>query len=486
MKNNVRLERTRLDRLRFALLKDQLQKAYADVPFYTDAFNRKGLNPQNLKTIEDLKAYPIINKADIQKDESRFLSKKFACKHCYRSHSSGSTGRPLWVSFDKNAWIRKKYLIKMRARRECGLYMGQQVAIFDTDPPEELAKRNKKKFFSNPILTARYFSIFEDSAKSIDGLAHWRPQNIDSLPSHLFQLAQAVNQKQLKLSSIKRIFTSSEYLEPNMKQFIAQAFDAAVFDIYGCTEIKEVAWECERHEGYHINEDEVLVEILDGDEPACRGEVGDIVITDLRNQAMPLIRYRIEDRGLFRPGPCSCGRTFALMAPSAGRSSDFIITPDGHKLSPYRFTTAIEKIDGLLQYQLIQEDVQSITVKAIMAEQTGAQELREIQKRIQAVVVEPMDIKVKACEKIDIEENGKFKVVKNRVKEPVKAPQKTRIQSQENMSAFNIIQHYATMAFNVLLKPYYVVSLPKHVQVEVTTFCNMNCLSCGRRDIIGK
>jgi len=196
-----------------------------------------------------------------------------------------------------------------------------------------------------------------------------------------------------------------------------------VFDIYGCTEIKEIAWECERHNGYHINEDEVLVEILNGNKPVDWDEVGDIVITDLRNKAMPLIRYRIGDRGLFRPGPCSCGRTFALMAPLAGRSSDFIITPNGHRLSPYLFTTAIEKINGLLQYQLVQEDVQSIIVKAIMAEQNGALELKNIKERIQAVVVEPMDIKVEACEKIDNEENGKFKVVKNRVKELVKTPQ---------------------------------------------------------------
>ena len=112
------------------------------------------------------------------------------------------------------------------------------------------------------------------------------------------------------------------------------------------------------------------------------------------------------------------------MAPSAGRCSDFIITPDGHKLSPYRFTTAIEKINGLLQYQFIQEDVQSIIVKAIMSGKDWTrQELREIQKRIQAVVAEPMDIKVETCKKIDIEENGKFKVVKNIVKEPVKTRQ---------------------------------------------------------------
>ena len=95
-----------------------------------------------------------------------------------------------------------------------------------------------------------------------------------------------------------------------MRKFIEKAFGAEVFDIYGCTEIKEIAWECEKHEGYHINEDDVYVEILHGESPAKPGEVGDIVLTDLRNKAMPLIRYRIGDRGLLIAGNCSCGRTF--------------------------------------------------------------------------------------------------------------------------------------------------------------------------------
>ena len=423
MKKNIRMARADLERLRFKLLRSQLIDAYENILFYHKAFKLRGLVPQNFSSIKEIRDYPVITKADIQKDDSIFLSKKFKPGKVKQSHSSGSTGRPLWVSFDPDTWIRKKYLSKLRSRTECGMKLGERVAIYDTDSAEALMRRSQMKLFSNPLIKAKYFSIFADPNDGITELLKWAPQNIDSLPSHLFQIALAMEQNAVEPSAFKRIFTSSEYLEPNMRRYIKDRYAADVFDIYGCTEIKEIAWECERHNGYHINEDEVLVEILNGNKPVDWDEVGDIVITDLRNKAMPLIRYRIGDRGLFRPGPCSCGRTFALMAPLAGRSSDFIITPNGHRLSPYLFTTAIEKINGLLQYQLVQEDVQSIIVKAIMAEQNGALELKNIKERIQAVVVEPMDIKVEACEKIDNEENGKFKVVKNRVKELVKTPQ---------------------------------------------------------------
>lgn len=415
MKKNLRMPRDELDRMRIELLKSQLLDAYENIPFYRTAFKRNGLDPNKFNRINDILDYPVITRAEIQKDDSKFQSIKIDSGKVKRSHSSGSTGRPLWVNFDSNTWIRKKYLSKLRSRMECGMKLGEKAAIFDTDPPEKLAQRNQSVLFSTPLLKAKFFSIFNSSEIQVAELLQWSPQNIDSPPSHLFQLAIDMERGQIRPDSVQRIFTSSEYLEPNMRRYIQGRYAAEVFDIYGCTEVKEIAWECDRHNGYHINEDEVYVEILNGQVPAKPGEVADIVLTDLRNKAMPLIRYRIGDRGMLLPGRCSCGRVFSRMAPVAGRSSDFIITPSGLKLSPYRFTTVLEKVSGLMQYQLVQEDGQSIIVKAVMDIPPNARMLQEIQKKMHAIVVEPMEIRIGFYDKIDIEENGKFKVVKSGV-----------------------------------------------------------------------
>ena len=415
VKRALKMSRSELSRLRFNLLKNQLVRAYEDVGFYHDAFVQRGLNPHNFQNIEEFTEYPIIDKQDIQQNFSCFISNKVSINDLNKSHSSGSTGRPLWTYFDRKSWVRKKYFSKLRARMECGLKLGEKIAIFDTDPPSELEKRNKQIIFSNPALKTKYVSIFDTPRKNIEDLIKFRPQNVDSIPSHLFQLAMVIREDKIKLRSIKRIFTSSEYLEPNMRQFIRQTFDSELFDIYGCTEIKEVAWECQNHKGYHINEDEVFVESVNDLTSLKQGEIGDIILTDLRNKAMPLIRYRIGDRGSLIGGNCRCGRFFSRMAPAAGRSSEYITTPSGKRISSYRFTTAIEKTRGLLQYQFIQEAIDSVTVKVIMAKSECEKELLEIQNKIILAFGEDMNIHVERCDKIDLEKNGKYKVVKSKI-----------------------------------------------------------------------
>jgi phenylacetate-CoA ligase len=103
------------------------------------------------------------------------------------------------------------------------------------------------------------------------------------------------------------------------------------------------------------------------------------------------------------------------MVPTAGRASEYIATPGGSKISPYRFTTAIEKTRGLLQYQLIQETLDSITVKVIMDGQNNDKEIMGIQENIRTVLGDDMSIHVEICDKIKLEENGKYKVVKSKI-----------------------------------------------------------------------
>ena len=160
MKKNIRMARADLDRLRFKLLRSQLIDAYENIPFYYKSFKLRGLIPQNFSSIKQIRDYPVLTRADIQKEGLNFFSKKFKPGKVKQSHSSGSTGRPLWVSFDPDTWIRKKYLSKLRSRTECGMKLGERVAIYDTDSAEALTRRNQAKLFYNPLIKAKYFSIF--------------------------------------------------------------------------------------------------------------------------------------------------------------------------------------------------------------------------------------------------------------------------------------------------------------------------------------
>jgi phenylacetate-CoA ligase len=186
-----------------------------------------------------------------------------------------------------------------------------------------------------------------------------------------------------------------------------------VYDHFGCTEVKEVAWQCPQQSGYHINEDEIICEVLVDGNPAPPGEMGDIVVTDLHNRAMPLIRYRIGDQGMLTPDACSCGIKFSMMLPTGGRASDHILLPDGVMFSPYQFTTAIEKIPNLQQYQIVQKSREVLELHLIAPIAERARVHSAVLEKINAVVSGKMRVVVQFQEKLTIEENGKFRVVKN-------------------------------------------------------------------------
>ena len=419
MKKNPWISRDKLDRIRVDLLKEQIKNISNNIPFYQAIFKKSNLLLSDFTTINDLRKLPIVTKEDIRGKTDKFLNKHLDFRKFLKSHSSGSTGQPFWSYFDRRSWIRKKYTSKLRARMACGMKLGEKVAIFESEPVDKCEALNNKHFARNFLLKVMRFSIYEDFEKTFIRLSEFKPQNIYGPPNYFFQLAQFVKKKNVSISFLKRIYTSSEYLESPVKNIMRNVFQVDIFDVYGSTEFKEVAWECKYHQGYHLNEDEVICEILNENKPAPPGEVGDIVLTDLRNRAMPLIRYRIKDRGKFLDEICPCGRTFSLMQPLAGRASEYIQLSNGEKLSPFLFTTSIEKIQGLAQYQLIQKSENDLIVNVILLEGTNKEVLSKIEKILRNVTKELMRISIQECQKISVEENVKFKVVKNLVQEGI-------------------------------------------------------------------
>jgi phenylacetate-CoA ligase len=294
---------------------------------------------------------------------------------------------------------------------------GEKVAIFSAELPEKSIKTNIRQIVQNLVLKTENFSISDNLENGLNQLCRFRPQNAYGPPGFFFYLARAAKQKNISTAYLQRIYTSSEFLAQSSAQFIQDVFQARIYDIYGSTEFKEVAWECDHHRGYHINEDEVICEILDKETPARPWEVGDIVLTDLLNRAMPLIRYRTKDRGIMIEGSCPCGRTLSLMRPVAGRASEYVQLPDGDQLSPYLFTTSIERCRGLLQYQFIQTNKSDLLVKVILDEGAGEGVASEIEAISKLITKGTMNITVEKTQHISIEENGKFKVVKNLLKD---------------------------------------------------------------------
>ncbi len=319
------------------------------------------------------------------------------------SNSSGSTGEPFRVYYDPRAWATLKILVKLRARRACGTQPTDRVALLDAVPPSSAQPR--------PAARVARISILQPAATVASELAAFGPDTVYGLPSALLEAAEELAARGVRLR-VRRVFTSGELLRPAARQAIADAFGARVFDVYGSSETKEVAWECQAG-GMHVNADVVRLEVLDdASRPVPDGVEGNLVATLLVNRAMPLLRYRIGDRGSLLTERCDCGHPFPLLGVVTGRRADVMVLAGGRRVSPYALTCAMEQVGDMLRYQVTQLEPARLRVSAIL--DPGADRNRiagRIRSVIQGEIAHFLETDVEFVDRLPTGPRAKFRVV---------------------------------------------------------------------------
>jgi phenylacetate-CoA ligase len=322
----------------------------------------------------------------------------------YSSASSGSTGEPFRVYYEPRAWATLKYLVKLRARMACGVRPTDRVAILDACKPIGRPVRGSG-------LPWTWISILQPATAIASELERFAPNAIYGLPSALLDAGRLLQQEGRALG-VRAVFTSGELLQGPVRERLSHAFAAPVFDIYGTSETKEIAWECPGS-GMHVNADVVHLEAVDEDgrnQPP--GVEGELVATLLINRAMPLIRYRTGDRGILRAEHCSCGRATPLLGVVTGRTVDMLVLRGGQRISPYALTCAIERVPGLLRYQISQLDQERVRVRAILdsaADQT--QVTAQVRTALRHEVAPFLNADVEFVDRLPTGPRAKFRVV---------------------------------------------------------------------------
>ncbi len=408
--------RAKIQETQFERLRQQLLYCEKNVPYYKALFKDIGIEPAALRDLHQLERLPYLTKAIAREHHSALRGQAYLGKDVQKSFSSGSTGEPFATFFDTLSWYRKKYLVKLRARFACGMALRERVAILECDEADSIARRNSNTWLQDQLLKVRVFSLYEEPAILLDQLREFAPQNIYAYPSHLLELAQADLTAEPLIAGVKRLFTSSEFLSQGLKTRLEARYQAEIYDHYGSTEFKEIAWQCPEQGWYHINHEDVICEVVNEHGPVLN-EPGEVVVTDLRNKAMPLLRFKLGDLAVKSNTPCGCGYSGDSIKPLGGRSSDYFVFEGGQEISPYRFTMAIEAVQGMLQYQLVQLGVNSIQVNIVWRNDELAAQADDVREHIlhvlnEAGVQSNVSIDVRRCQSINNEENGKFKVVK--------------------------------------------------------------------------
>lgn len=198
-------------------------------------------------------------------------------------------------------------------------------------------------------------------------------------------------------------------LDDATRGLIGSTFHAEVFDYYGAAELGCIAWECAQHNGYHVNADTVVLEVLADGEPARPGQMGRIVCTGLHGFAMPFIRYDIGDLGVLSDAGCPCGRGLPLLASLAGRADDFFVAPNGAMRSPSVIVNRVKLIPGIAQFRFVQRSMRHISACIVPAEGFSARTLEDVERTMAQIMGDGVRIDVRAAAEIGPDPSGKIR-----------------------------------------------------------------------------
>ena len=341
------MSREQLSELQLKRLKETVKHAI-NSPFYKEVFEREGLTPDDIQTLDDLKKIPFTTKDDLRSHYPYGMA-AIPLQKCVRIHSSsGTTGNPTVVlhsAKDLDEWANQV--------ARC-MYM---VGIRDTDIFQNTSGYGMFtgglgfQYGAEKLGALTVPAAAGNSKRQIKFITDFGTTCLHRIPSYATRLAEVMQEMGIdprKDTKLRVVCIGAEPHSEEQRRRIEQLLGVKAYNCFGMSEMNGpgVAFECQEQNGLHIWEDNVIVEIVDPVtlEPVPEGEVGELVLTTINREAMPLLRYRTRDLTCILPGDCPCGRTHKRLARFKGRSDDMIILK-GVNLFPIQ----IEKI--LMQFK---------------------------------------------------------------------------------------------------------------------------------------
>ncbi len=390
--------------------------ACQNVPYYKKLFNSMMIKPDSI----NFKSFPFLDKSLIRENLDQFKSIK--SDNLTRSNTGGSTGEPLIFYLGKRR-ISADIAAKLRATRWWGVDVGDpEIVIWGS--PVELKKQDIVRNIRDRLFRTRVLSAFDMSEKKMNEyvaiIKKYKPKHIFGYPSSIYILSKFAKQSNIKLHDIgvKVVFCTAERLYDYQRELISDVFNAPVANGYGGRDAGFIAHECPQG-GMHITAESIIVEIVDqkGNSlpPGCKGE---IVITHLDSQDFPFIRYKTGDIGVLSEDICSCGRGLPLLKSIEGRTTDFIITPDGKIMHGLSLIYILRELHGIKEFKIIQEKPDYFRVDIVRDDDFRSENETLIRNGFKQRIGTGIQVIFNYLPTIEAEGSGKFRYVVSNVQYP--------------------------------------------------------------------
>lgn len=403
-----------LGELQSRRLREQIEFAYREVPYYRRLFDELAIRPGQINSPRDLAALPFLDK-EILRCRRDDLQPRSKIPGTRQMSTGGSTGSPVAVFVDRG---RAAFTdaARMRAHRWFGVDTGaREIALWGS--PIELGRQGLVRNLRDWLVNSRFLAAFnmgeESMAEYAAFIQRYRPAKMYGYAGAFYLLAQYLKNKNWRApAELKVIFATAEPLYDFQRRTVEEVFHCPVAMEYGARDAGLMANECPKG-GFHMPAEGMLIEI---DAPDATG-LGEIVATNLHSNAMPLIRYRTGDMGRLLDGRCACGRALPRLGSVEGRRTDFLLTPSGRLLHALAIIYPLRENPSIRQFQVVQETVEKVIIRVVPQGPLHAEERQKLAQTVQTVLGAGVDVAVECVGEIPLLASGKYRYVISQVAE---------------------------------------------------------------------
>ena len=416
---NMRRSRDALVAFQDRRLREIVAHAYRDVPYYRRLFDAHGLLPRHIRGVQDLRLIPVTSKSDLRAvDPADLIARGVNVSKLIEHSTGGSTGEPFTV---RRSWTEERILglQRRRALRNLGVPRGSLVITANIGRKPH---RNDRTWFKGVVEGGGAYRLetmpaLVEPEEMHAEIVRRRPQVLAGHASVLDRFAATITERNLPVPPLLMVLSGAEVLTPDAARRMSTAFNAPVFDTYGCHEFGRIAWQCRQTGEYHRGDDAVITEALTGGIAAREGEEGEVVGTTLHSRSMPFIRFNIGDIITVGRETCSCGLPFSTLRQVRGRVVDYFRLHDGRLIHPFRIAAALktEMLDWVVRYQIVQESLDRIVLTAVPKRAPTEETIAGMRRSVAEVIGDRVRVDVVLVDEIRTDPARKFRVYRSMV-----------------------------------------------------------------------
>jgi len=387
-----------------------LRHARDTVPFYQRRLRDSGFDPDSAVTPQSLRRIPLLSRRDVQLACGELESLRPPAEHgaLIYGQTSGSTGTPVrfkgteLTQFMWNVFTLREVL--WHRRDLAAKYAVIRMAVQEVVQPG-WSTATEMAFRTGP---AAFLPIDAELSRQVEWLEAQQPAYLLTYASNLHALALYCLERGTAMPFLREVGSLGEVVTDEIRRDCERAWNVPLVDMYTAQEVGYIALQCPGYEHYHVQSENVLVEILREDgEPCAPGEVGKVIATTLHNFAMPFIRYDIGDYAEVGEA-CPCGRGLPVLKRIFGRVRNMLTLPNGEQRWPQVGCRGYGEPWLIRQFQFTQRSLEAIEVRLVTGRPLTAHEESGLRQHILDSLGHPFRLELVYCDAIERSAGGKF------------------------------------------------------------------------------